>query len=790
MSKKETLWIKGLCEECNIKMRSGNWSFDDLCKKCQEKATPVFGKLLSKYNELVNEYNMLVEEYERLSSENSELRELMKSLSEESLTLKQIARGYEEVYVELPGESITREGLITTDGMFYSYGMLSKKQKEEVKSGKIAGIAIAEGRVIGTWECEPLREEAQITGIKSDIEGNTWIRFRLSGNREFTKRYNPRTDKVPLDQLKVGYRINLMPGTWDIMEVYKPEKEPLFYFATKEDIERVLFEDVGGLWKEKERIRELIELALKKPEVFKYFGRELPRGILFYGPPGVGKTLLAKAIATEIDAYFIGISGGDIYTKWVGEPEERIGEIFAYAKRKAPAIIFIDEIDALVPKREEVSEIERRVVARLCKEMDGLEESGKVIVIAATNRPNAIDPALRRPGRFSYEIKFPIPDEKARYEILKIHTRKMRESGALSEDVDLEYLAKVTHGYSGADLQHLCQEASAKALHENITSLIKEGKDYKTIKVTMKHFEEALKEIKPSLLRELYVEIPEVRWSDVGGLEDVKSELRRYIELPLKNKDAADYLKIERKFGILLYGPPGCGKTLLAKAVAGECGINFIPVKGPELFSKWVGETEKGIREIFKRAREVAPCIICIDEIEALLPRKGSRFDSGASDNAVSQFLAELDGLEKTENIYVIGTSNRPDLIEPAVLRPGRIGLHLYLGPPDKKARLEIYKIYTRGIPLAEDVNLEELASLEGYTGAHIKQICEYAKLFLLEEFSQKGGDIREYKLSKRHFDKAIEKLGIEKVKELRDELEKMEEVYKRFHEEKTAYIM
>jgi transitional endoplasmic reticulum ATPase len=270
-------------------------------------------------------------------------------------------------------------------------------------------------------------------------------------------------------------------------------------------------------------------------------------------------------------------------------------------------------------------------------------------------------------------------------------------------------------------------------------------------------------------------------------LEDIKNELKTYIQLPLKHKDALEYLGIEKKFGILLYGPPGCGKTLLAKAVAGECGINFIAVKGPQLFSKWVGETEKGIREIFEKARKSAPCIICIDEIEALLPIKGSRFDSGASDNAVSQFLTEMDGLEKTENIYVIGTTNRPDLIEPSVLRPDRIGIHLYVGPPDKRARLEIYKIYTRGLPLAEDLNLEELASLEGYTGAHIKQICNYAKRFLIEEWLEKGGDIKEYKLSKRHFDKAIEKLGIEKFKE---ELKKMEEIYKRFRERETTYIL
>jgi transitional endoplasmic reticulum ATPase len=755
--------------------------------KVAKKAIPVLSRIIPMYNELVKECKKLQEERKKLYSENSQLREIIKSLSKGSLIVKQIARSSEKIYIELPNESITREGVITTDLEFYPYGMLSERQKEKIKSGETTGVAIAKGRVVGTWECEPLREEAQITEIKTDTKGNTWIRFRLHGNREFTKRYNPRTDRVSLDQLKVGYKINLMPGTYDIMEVYKPEKEPLFYYTTKENIEKVLFEDVGGLWKEKEKIRELIELPLKQPEVFKHLGKKLPKGILFYGPPGVGKTLLAKAIANEINAYFIGISGGDIYTKWVGEPEERIGELFAYARKKAPTILFIDEIDALAPKREEVSEVEKRVVARLCKEIDGLEEGGKVVVIAATNRPNAIDPALRRPGRFDYEIEFPIPNKEARYEILKIHTKKMRESGALSEDVDLNYLAEMTHGYSGADIEHLCQEASAKALHENIAALIEEKKDYKTIKVTRKHFEEALKEIKPSLLRELYIEIPKVRWDDVGGLEDIKNELKTYIQLPLKRKDALEYLGIEKKFGILLYGPPGCGKTLLAKAVAGECGINFIAVKGPQLFSKWVGETEKGIREIFEKARKSAPCIICIDEIEALLPIKGSRFDSGASDNAVSQFLTEMDGLEKTENIYVIGTTNRPDLIEPSVLRPDRIGIHLYVGPPDKRARLEIYKIYTRGLPLAEDLNLEELASLEGYTGAHIKQICNYAKRFLIEEWLEKGGDIKEYKLSKRHFDKAIEKLGIEKFKE---ELKKMEEIYKRFRERETTYIL
>ncbi|MEB3852045.1 MAG: CDC48 family AAA ATPase, partial [Desulfurococcales archaeon] len=450
-------------------------------------------------------------------------------------------------------------------------------------------------------------------------------------------------------------------------------------------VPKVTWEDIGDLEEAKERIREIVELPMKHPELFRHLGIEPPKGILLYGPPGTGKTLLAKALANEIGAYFITINGPEIMSKFYGESEQRLREIFKEAEENAPSIIFIDEIDAIAPKREEVTgEVEKRVVAQLLTLMDGLKERGRVIVIGATNRPDAVDPALRRPGRFDREIEIRPPDKRARLEILKVHTRHM----PLAEDVDLEKIAEMTHGYTGADLAALAKEAAMAALRR----FIKEGKIdlytikevpadiLKNLKVTMKDFTEAMKVVRPTLIREIYVEVPEVHWDDIGGLEEVKQELREAVEWPLRNPKVFEEMGIRPPKGILLFGPPGTGKTLLAKAAATESGANFIAVRGPEVLSKWVGESERAIRKIFERARQVAPAIVFFDEIDSIAPARGFRHDtSGVTDRIVNQLLTELDGIVPLQNVVVIGATNRPDIVDPALLRPGRFDRIIYV---------------------------------------------------------------------------------------------------------------
>ncbi len=508
--------------------------------------------------------------------------------------------------------------------------------------------------------------------------------------------------------------------------------------AEQARVPRVTYEDIGGLKHIIERIRELVELPLKHPELFRRLGIEPPKGVLLYGPPGCGKTLLAKAVANETDAYFIAINGPEIMSKFYGESEQRLREIFEEAKKHAPAIIFIDEIDAIAPKRDEVvGEVERRVVAQLLALMDGLESRGDVIVIAATNRPQALDPALRRPGRFDREIEVPLPDKQGRLEILQIHTRNM----PLASGVDLKKLAEITHGYTGADLAALCREAAMNALRRYLPQ-IDLTKDrippeiLEKMEVTMEDFLNAYREVIPSGLREVYVEVPEIRWDDIGDLDNVKQQLRETVEWPLKHPEAFNRLGIKPPRGILLFGPPGCGKTLLAKAVATESEANFVSIKGPEVLSKWVGESERAIRVIFRRARQAAPCIIFFDEIDAIAPKRGLRIDtSGVTDRIVNQLLTEMDGIEKLENVVVIAATNRPDILDPALLRPGRFDRIIYVPPPDTKSRYEIFKVHTRKMPLAENVDLWRLAELtEAYTGADIEAVCREAALMALRE--------------------------------------------------------
>jgi transitional endoplasmic reticulum ATPase len=502
----------------------------------------------------------------------------------------------------------------------------------------------------------------------------------------------------------------------------------------------VTYEDIGGLKEELMKVREMIELPLKHAELFERLGIDPPKGVLLYGPPGTGKTLIAKAVANEAGANFYSIQGPEIMSKYYGQSEERLREKFEEAQKNAPSVLFIDELDSIAPKREEVTgEVERRVVAQLLTLMDGLSGRGQVIVIGATNRDEAIDPALRRPGRFDREIEIGVPDRDGREEVLLIHTRGMPIEGAEEErDSLLSDLANVTHGFVGADLAALAREAAMKALRRYLPELDLEKpippETLEKMRVTGDDFKQALKEVEPSAMREVLVEIPRVAWTDVGGLEDIKMKLREAVEMPLRDPESFHRMGIRPPRGILLSGPPGSGKTLLAKAVATESEANFISIKGPEVMSKWVGESEKAVRMIFKKAKQVAPCIVFLDELDAIAHRRGLDNDSGVSERVVNQLLTSMDGLESLEGVVVIGATNRPDMIDPALLRTGRFDRILLVPAPDKVARLEILKVHTKGMPL-DGVDLEELAvEVEGYTGADIEGLCREAAMIALRE--------------------------------------------------------
>ena len=549
-----------------------------------------------------------------------------------------------------------------------------------------------------------------------------------------------------------------------------------------EEVGGVTYEDIGGLHEELQRIREMVELPLKHPELFRHLGIEPPKGVILWGPPGCGKTLIAKAIANETGAHFISINGPEIMSKFYGESEARLREIFKEAEENAPSIIFIDELDAIAPKRSEVTgEVERRVVSQLLTLMDGLKSRGQVIVIGATNRIDAVDPALRRPGRFDREIRIGVPDRNGRKEILQIHTRRM----PLADDVDLDELANITHGFTGADLAALCREAAMNALRRFLPKIDLEKETIpaevlEELKVTREDFMNALKVVQPSALREVILEIPNVRWEDIGDLEQVKQELREAVEWPLKYPDLFKRLGIRPPKGILLYGPPGTGKTLLAKAVANESEANFISVKGPEILSKWVGESEKAVREIFQRAREAAPCIIFFDELDAIAPRRGLHTDSGVTDRIVNQLLTEMDGIQILKDVVVIGATNRPDILDPALLRPGRFDRIIFVPPPDVEGRYQVFQIHTREMPLADDVDLRKLAEMtEGYTGADIEALCREAALNAARE------NLNIDKVYMRHFLAALEKVKPSIAPEQKREYERILTEFKK----SLAYI-
>lgn len=565
------------------------------------------------------------------------------------------------------------------------------------------------------------------------------------------------------------------------------------------------YEDIGGLGAEIMRVREMIELPMKHPELFGHLNIEPPKGVILYGPPGTGKTLIAKAVANESGASFHYIAGPEIVGKFYGESEERLRKIFEDAAQDAPSVIFIDEIDSIAPKRENVTgEVERRVVAQLLTLLDGMVERGQVVVIGATNRVDAIDPALRRPGRFDREIHIGVPDTKDRYEILQIHTRGMpierdgetEEAGEVEIEVDeaalererkektnkyLMYLAERTQGFVGADLLALVQEAAMRCLRENLPDLDLEENEavpperLEKIVVTKKNFEDALMEAEPSALREIFVEIPRVSWNDVGGLDEARQSIIEAVEWPIKNPEKFIQMGIKAPRGILLYGPPGTGKTLIAQAVSRESNANFISVKGPEMFSKWLGESEKAIRETFRKARQVAPCVIFFDEIDSVASMPGmDSTDSHTSERVLNQILTEMDGLESLKDVVVIAATNRPSLLDPAILRPGRFDRLVFIGSPDRKGRLKIFGIHTKDTPLAEDVNLEALADItEGYVGADIESVCREAVMIALRE------NFNVESVEMRHFKEALKKVKPTITENIAQYYEKIEAQFK-----------
>ena len=552
----------------------------------------------------------------------------------------------------------------------------------------------------------------------------------------------------------------------------------------------VAYEDIGGLDDELEQVREMIELPMRHPELFQQLGIEPPKGVLLHGPPGTGKTLIAKAVANEIDAHFETISGPEIMSKYYGESEEQLRDIFDEAEQNAPAIIFIDELDSIAPKRGETQgDVERRVVAQLLSLMDGLEERGDVTVIAATNRVDAIDPALRRGGRFDREIEIGVPDKKGRLEIFQVHTRGM----PLSDKVDVDQMAENTHGFVGADIESLAKEAAMNALRRIRPQIDLETDEIdaellESIRVTEDDFKDALKGIEPSAMREVFVEVPDITWHDVGGLEDTKERLRETIQWPLDYPEVFEAMDLESAKGVLMYGPPGTGKTLLAKAVANEANSNFISVKGPELLNKYVGESEKGVREVFEKARSNAPTVVFFDEIDAIAGERGRNMgDSGVGERVVSQLLTELDGIEALEDVVVIATSNRPDLIDPALLRPGRLDRHVHVPVPDEEARRAIFEVHTRNKPLADDVDLDDLAArTEGFVGADIEALAREATMNATREFvnsvspDEAAESVGNVRVTMDHFEDALGKTGPSVDEDVKERYKELEEKFKK----------
>ncbi|MDY9922524.1 CDC48 family AAA ATPase [Methanobacterium sp.] len=578
------------------------------------------------------------------------------------------------------------------------------------------------------------------------------------GSEDIFREFFEATTPFSLGEIKFTVVSSNPAGLVRINDTTQVEVRPEAVEVMEKKVPDVTYDDVGGLKKEISKVREMIELPLRHPEIFDRLGIDPPKGVLLHGAPGTGKTLLAKSVASESGSNFVAINGPEVMSKFVGEAEKKIREIFEEAAENAPTVIFIDEIDAIAPKREEVTgEVERRVVAQILALMDGLKERGKVIVIGATNRPDALDQALRRPGRFDREIELRVPDREGRMEILEIHTRAM----PLADDVNIDELAETTHGFVGADLAALCREAAMNALRRVLPDIdLQEQRIAPEILeklfVTSDDFLDSMKSISPSALREVFIEVPNVHWGDIGGLNELKESLKEVVEWPLSNISSFQRIGIQPSKGILLFGPPGTGKTLLTKAVATESKANFISVKGSEILSKWFGESERKIAEIFKKAKQASPCIIFFDEIDAIAPIRGSAAgEPRVTERMVNTILSEMDGLEELRGVVVIGATNRPDLMDPALLRPGRFDEVVLVPPPDENARREILRVHGGHMALDDDVKLKELAKkTEGYTGADMEVLCRKAGMIALHE------DMNIQKVSYRHFKAAIKKIN------------------------------
>ncbi len=692
--------------------------------------------------------------------------------------------------------------LIRMDGLVRkncdaSIGEYVKVRKAEVKEARKVVLAPAQKGYILRISPNLLKQNLYMRPMtKGDIIiANPVFKLRSRNQDVFSELFGINIEEVffPMGAETRLVVVKTIPdGITQITDMTELELLPEAVEIAELKVPTVTYEDIGGLSKIIPKIREMIELPLRHPEIFERLGIEPPKGVLLYGPPGCGKTLIAKAVANESGAHFISLAGPEIFSKWYGQTEENLRKVFEEAEKNAPSIIFIDEIDAIAPKREEVTgEVERRTVSQLLTLMDGLKSRGKVIVIAATNRPNALDPALRRTGRFDREIEIPVPDKKGRKEILQIHTRHM----PLDKDVNLDELAERTYGFVGADLAGLAKEAAMHALRRVLpdVSALKEGEPIpkeilEKLKVSKKDFDYALRIVQPSAMREVLIEVPKVKWKDVGNLEEVKNALKEAVIWPLKHPESFRKIGIKPPHGILLYGPPGCGKTYIVKALANEAGVNFIAVKGPEIMSKWVGESERRLREVFRRARQVAPSIILFDEIDAIAPRRGLEIGTRVTEQIVSQLLTEMSGIEELEGVAVIATTNRPDIIDPALLRPGRFDKVIYVPAPDQKGRLEILKVHTRDMPLDKDVNLEKIAKqTNGYSGADLEALCREAAMFALREAMKENKEAK--KITMKHFEEALKKIKPSITEDLTEKYKKVVDELKKSKIEEIKYI-
>ena len=626
-------------------------------------------------------------------------------------------------------------------------GFIVKASPNLFKQG-LLGRAIMKGDIValgGTKTRRKAMSESPFEDIFNFMEGGMGG-FGFGDLKFIVADTNPKDAVIITDSTQVEFN----PEAVDLKE--------------EERIPEVSYEDIGGLSDAVKKIREMVELPLKHPEVFERLGIQPPKGVLLHGPPGTGKTLLAKAVANETTSHFCNINGPEIMSKFYGQSEENLRKIFEDAEKNAPSIIFIDEVDAIAPKREETrGEVERRVVAQLLSLMDGLKSRGKVVVIAATNMPDILDPALRRPGRFDREIEIGVPDKDGRKKVLQIHTRNM----PLAKDVDLDYLAGITYGFVGADLESLSKEAAMVLIRKLMPKLKLQEEEaipeelLKNLVISMDDFKESLKVVRPSALREVLVDVPNIRWADIGGLEGIKQELKEAVEWPLKHPEAFKNMGIRPPRGILLYGAPGTGKTLLAKAVAKESESNFILVKGPEMLSKWVGESEKAVREIFKKARQTAPTIIFFDEIDSIAPRRGVSTEAHVTERVVNQMLTEMDGLEELNDVVVIAATNRPDIIDPGLLRPGRFDRIILTPAPDSKTREAIFNIHTKNMPL-KGVKIPALVEkTEGYVGADIEAVCREAGMLALRE------DIKSKNVAMKDFESALKKVRASVTKDI-----------------------